>query len=38
MESLIADFVQFSSSPIKFPFLEGRLGTKMCLHLILRFY
>ena len=28
MESLIADFVQFSSTIAKFLFLEGRLGTR----------
>ena len=34
MESLIADFIQFSSAIAKFLFLQGRLGTRLCVHLI----
>ena len=34
MESLI-DFIQFSSSIAKFLFLQGRLGTRLCVHSIL---
>ena len=32
MESLIADFIQFSSAIAKFLFLQGRLGTRLCVH------
>ena len=32
MESLIADFSQFSSAIGKFLFLQGRLGTRLCVH------
>ena len=34
MESLIADFIQFSSAIAKFLFLQGRLGTRLCVHSI----
>ena len=34
MESLIADFVEFSSAIAKILFLQGRLGTRLCVHLI----
>ena len=32
MESLIADFSQFSSAITKFLFLQGRLSTRLCVH------
>ena len=35
MESLIADFIQLSSTFAKFLFLQRRLGTKLCVHSIL---
>ena len=38
MESLIADFVQFSCVIAKFLILEHRLGTRLCLHSILRIF
>ena len=38
MESLIADFIQFSSAIAKFLFLQGRLGTRLCVHSISWFY
>ena len=34
MESLIADFIQFSGAVAKFLFLQGRLGTRLCVHSI----
>ena len=34
MESLIADFIQFSSTIAKFLFLQGRLGIRLRLQLI----
>ena len=34
IESLISDFIQFSSAIIKFLFLQGRLGTRLCVHSI----
>ena len=34
MESLIADFIQFSSAFAKFLFLQGRLGTRLNVHSI----
>ena len=34
MESLIADFIQFSSAITKVLFLLGRLGTRLCVHSI----
>ena len=34
MESLIADFIQFSTAITKFLFLQGRLGTRLCVHSI----
>ena len=38
MESLIADFIQFSGPIAKFLFLKGRLGTRLCVHSISWFY
>ena len=38
MESLIADFIQFSSAIAKLLFLQGRLGTRLCVHSVLWFY
>ena len=35
METLIADFIQFSSAIAKFLFLQGRLGTKLINFVIL---
>ena len=37
MESLIANFVQFSCVNATFLFFEQRLGTRLCLRSILRF-
>ena len=37
MESLKADSVQFSSEIDKLLFLEGKMDTRQCLHLVLRF-
>ena len=37
MEGLVADFVQFYRAIAKFLCLEQKLGTRLCLHLILRF-
>ena len=37
IERLMADFVQFSNTITRFLFLEQRLGTRLCLSLILRF-
>ena len=34
MESLIAKVIQFSSAIAKFLFLQGRLGTRLCVHSI----
>ena len=34
MESLIADFIQFFSAIAIFLFLQGRLGTRLCVHCI----
>ena len=36
MESLMADFAQFSAAFAKFLVLEGRLGTRLYMQLILR--
>ena len=38
MESLTANFIQFSSAIAKFLFLQGRLGTRLCVHSISWFY
>ena len=38
MENLSADFVQFSWAIVKYLFLEERLDTMLCLHLILRLF
>ena len=38
MESLIADFIQFFSAIAKFLFLQGRLGTRLCVRSILWSY
>ena len=38
MESLIANFIQFSYAISKFLFLERGLDIKQCLRSILRFY
>ena len=38
MESLITDFIQFSSAMAKLLFLQGRLGTRLCVHSVLWFY
>ena len=32
LESLIASFIQFSRPIAKFLFLQGRLGTRLCVH------
>ena len=37
MESLIAGFVQFSSTTVKFLFVKEKLYTRLCLYSILRF-
>ena len=37
-ESLIANFIQFSGASPKFLFLQGRLGTRLCMHLVSWFY
>ena len=34
MESLIPDFIRFSSAITKFSYLLQRLGTRLCVHLI----
>ena len=34
MKSLIADFIQISSGIAKFSFLQGRLGTRLCVQSI----
>ena len=34
MQSLIADFIQFSRAIVKFLFLQGRLSTRLCVHSI----
>ena len=33
MESLIADFIQFFSAITNFLFMQGRLDTRLCVHL-----
>ena len=33
MENLIADLIQFFSAIAKFLLLQGRLGTRLCVHL-----
>ena len=38
MESLIADFIQFFIAFARFFFLQGRLGTRLCVHSISWFY
>ena len=38
MESLITDFVQFSSTIARFIFLKERLGTRLCLHSNFKIY
>ena len=38
MESLITDFIRFSRAIAKFFFLQGRLGTRLCMHSISQFY
>ena len=38
METLIANFIQFSIANTKFLFLQGRLGTRLCVHSISWFY
>ena len=38
MESLITDFIQFSGAIAKLLFLQGRLGTRLCVHSVLWFY
>ena len=35
MESLIADFIQFSSAIVKILFLQERMGARLCVHSIL---
>ena len=37
MESLIADFIQFFSAIAKFLFMQGRLGTRLCVYSTSRF-
>ena len=34
MESLIAEFIQFSGAIAKFLFRQGSLGTRLCVHSI----
>ena len=38
IESLTANFIQFSSAIAKFLFLQGRLGTRLCVYSISWFY
>ena len=38
LESLIASFIQFSRPIAKFLFLQGRLGTRLCVHSTLWFH
>ena len=38
MGSLIADFIEFSDIISKFVFLQGRLGTRVCVHSISWFF
>ena len=37
LKELTADLVQFCSAIVSFLFVEGRLGTRLCMYLILRF-
>ena len=37
LKGLIDDFVEFSSVITKLLFLEGRLGSRLCLHSMLKF-
>ena len=38
MESLISNFIQFFTTIAKYLFVQGRLGTRLCVHPISWFY